>query len=162
VVRVVGDRGRLPVPEGEDQDQHPQEGEGGEEGDLDASQRRVLPDPGIIGNRYNPRRRGEEPNRVDESHERGSRLLLRTWSDTEAALVAQLLEQEGIPCQVVSDVPHSLFPLTLDGLGEVRVLVPGSRYDDAVALIAEQRRRGFEILDGAVEDEPEPEEGTGT
>jgi len=84
---------------------------------------------------------------VTESERPRVRLLLTTWNDTEAALVAQLLEQEGIPCQVVSDVPHTLFPLTVDGLGEVRVLVPEVSYDEAVALIAEHRRRGFEVLD---------------
>lgn len=97
---------------------------------------------------------------MDDRQPGPARLLLTTWSDTEASMVAQLLEQEGIPCQVVSDVSHALFPLTVDGLGEVRVLVPESRYDDAVALIAEQRRRGFEILEG--EDGSAPEEGTGS
>lgn len=91
---------------------------------------------------------------MDESDGQGNRLLLRTWNDTEAALVAQLLGQEGIPCQVVSDVPHSLFPFTVDGLGEIRVLVPVSRYDDAVAMIAEQRRQGFEILNAEPEETP--------
>ncbi len=85
---------------------------------------------------------------MDDPESGEPRLLLTTWSDAEAALVAQLLDHEGIPCQVVSDVSHALFPLTVDGLGEVRILVPASRHDEAAALIAEHRRRGFEIVDG--------------
>jgi hypothetical protein len=74
-------------------------------------------------------------------------------------MVAQLLEQEGIPCQVVSDVSHALFPLTVDGLGEVRVLVPESMYDRAAAVIAEQRRRGFEVLEEDPDSPPDEEPG---
>lgn len=91
---------------------------------------------------------------MDDPEPGTPRLLLTTWSDAEAALVAQILEQEGIPCQVVSDVSHALFPLTVDGLGEVRVLVPASRHDEAAALIAEHRRRGFEIVDEELPDGP--------
>lgn len=96
---------------------------------------------------------------MDGSEPGEPRLLLTTWSDSEAALVAQILEQEGIPCQVVSDVSHALFPLTVDGLGEVRVLVPASRHDEAAALIAEHRRRGFEIVDGELPDGDEGKDG---
>jgi hypothetical protein len=91
---------------------------------------------------------------VDGTEPGAPRLLLTTWSDGEAALVTQLLEQEGIPCQVVSDVSHALFPLTVDGLGEVRILVPASRHDEAAALIAEHRRRGFELVDGRLPEGP--------
>ena len=31
-------------------------------------------------------------------------------------MVRQLLATYGIPCQVVSDVPHTVLPLTIDGL----------------------------------------------
>ena len=73
-------------------------------------------------------------------------LLVRTWSDGEALLVRQLLGSYGIPCQVVSDVPHAVLPLSVDGLGEIRILVPASRLEAARSLLADHLRNGLEIV----------------
>ena len=62
-------------------------------------------------------------------------------------MVRRLLAVYEIPCQVVSDIPHTVFPLTVDGLGEIRILVPASHFERAQTLIAEHRRRGFELTD---------------
>ena len=45
-------------------------------------------------------------------------VIFRTHSDIEASIVRGLLDAHGIPALVASDVPHSIFPLTVDGLGE--------------------------------------------
>jgi len=86
---------------------------------------------------------------------RPAALLMTTWNDSEAALVRQILENEGIPTQVVSDVPHTVLPIAVDGLGEVRILVPAERLDEARALLAEHRREGRETIDvgGEAEDD---------
>ena len=105
---------------------------------------------------------GEEDPSADEAERpsQANRLVVRTWSDGEALLVRQLLESYGIPCQVVSDVPHSLLPLSVDGLGEIRILVSGARLDEARSLLAEHLRQGLEIVDGG-KDEPPPDENGG-
>jgi len=72
---------------------------------------------------------------------------MTTWNDSEAELVRQILENEGIPTQVVSDVPHTVLPIAVDGLGEVRILVPPERLEEARSLLAEHRRDGSEIVD---------------
>jgi hypothetical protein len=71
-------------------------------------------------------------------------LLLSTWDDGEAAMIRQLLENEGIPAQVVSQVPHSVWPITVDGLGEVRVLVSANRLQEARDVLEQHRRQGRE------------------
>jgi len=88
-----------------------------------------------------------EPN-LDPSPDGGGVLLLRTWNDGEAMMVKQLLATYGIPCQVVSDVPHTVLPISVDGLGEVRILVPAGRLQESKRLIAEHLRQGLELLDG--------------
>jgi len=55
-------------------------------------------------------------------------VIFRTQSDIEASIVRGLLEANGIPSVVASDVPHNVFPLNVAELGEVRVSV---RRDDA-------------------------------
>ena len=55
-------------------------------------------------------------------------VIFRTQSDIEANVVRGLLETHGIQALLSSDVPHSVFPLAINGLGEVRLSV---REDDA-------------------------------
>jgi ribonuclease III len=55
-------------------------------------------------------------------------VIFRSSSQIEAGVVRSLLEAHGVISVVSSDVPHSIFPLSVDGLGEVRLSV---RRDDA-------------------------------
>jgi hypothetical protein len=73
---------------------------------------------------------------------------MRTWGHGEALVVRQLLDCYGIPCQLVSDVPHSVLPMSLDGLGEVRILVVASVLSEARALVAAHRRHGLRLVPG--------------
>jgi hypothetical protein len=73
---------------------------------------------------------------------------MTTWNDGEAAMIRQILENHGIPTQVVSDVPHTVLPISVDGLGEVRILVPADRVNEAHELLAEHRREGLTVVDG--------------
>ena len=78
-------------------------------------------------------------------------LLMKTWDDGEAAMVRQLLESYDIPCRLASDVPHTVWPISVDGLGEIRILVPASRVEEAGAILAEHRRQGLHVVDGGAE-----------
>jgi hypothetical protein len=73
---------------------------------------------------------------------------MKTWSDGEAEIVRHLLESYEIPCQVVSDVTHALLPIAVDGLGEVRIFVLESSFEEASELIADHRRLGPDSLAG--------------
>jgi ribonuclease-3 len=66
-------------------------------------------------------------------------VIFRTHSDIEASIVRGLLEAHGIPSLVSSDVPHSLFPLTVDGLGEVRIAVRADQAEEARRIIETHR-----------------------
>ena len=66
-------------------------------------------------------------------------VVLRTQSDIEASVVKGLLESHGIASLLASDVPHAVFPLTINALGEVRVTVRGDQADEATRLIEDYR-----------------------
>jgi ribonuclease-3 len=66
-------------------------------------------------------------------------VVFRTWSDIEASIVRGLLEAHGIDVNLASDVPHAVFPLTVNGLGEVRIAVAGEDAEAATRLIADYR-----------------------
>lgn len=60
-------------------------------------------------------------------------------SDVEVALVRGLLETHGIRTVVSSDVPHTLFPLSVNGLGVIRVAVRADEAVEARRLIESYR-----------------------
>jgi ribonuclease-3 len=66
-------------------------------------------------------------------------VIFRAHSDVEASVVRGLLEAHGIPSVVASDVPHSVFPLTVSALGEVRLSVNEHDADAAQRLIDSHR-----------------------
>jgi len=66
-------------------------------------------------------------------------VIFRTHSDVEASVVRGLLEAHGVLLVVSSDVPHSIFPLTVNGLGEVRISVHRDDADEARGIIDSHR-----------------------
>jgi ribonuclease III len=68
-------------------------------------------------------------------------VVLRTHSDIEASIVRGLLEAHGLYATLSSDLSHAVFPLSIDGLGEVRVSVPASQAHAARDIIAQQGSR---------------------
>jgi ribonuclease-3 len=88
-------------------------------------------------------------------------VIFRTHSDVEASIVRGLLEAHDIPSVVSSDVPHNIFPLTVNGLGEVRISVLEQEADEARRIIEGHRtelhdskvvrlRDEFEALETAI------------
>jgi len=65
--------------------------------------------------------------------------IFRTHSDIEAQIVRGLLETHGVMSVVTSAVPHSIFPLSVDGLGEVRLAVHPSQAEEAKRIIDSHR-----------------------
>src|SRR5512136_1596945 len=68
-------------------------------------------------------------------------VVFRTHSDVEASIVRGLLEAHGIYAALSSDLTHAVFPLSIDGLGEVRVSVSASQADEARWVITQQATR---------------------
>ncbi len=69
----------------------------------------------------------------------GLAIILRTNSDIEASVVRSLLEAQGVHVLTASDVPHSVLPLTVAGLGEVRLSVRQEMVEVATRVIADYR-----------------------
>ena len=62
-------------------------------------------------------------------------VIFRTHSDIEAQIVRGLLEAHGVLSVVSSDVLHSVFPMSVDGLTEVRIAVHTAEAADAQRII---------------------------
>ena len=88
-------------------------------------------------------------------------VIFRTQSDVEASIVRGLLEAHDIPSVVSSDLPHAIFPLAINGLGEVRISVHPGDVEEARRIIDSHRtelpngrvlrlRDEFEALEQAI------------
>ena len=66
-------------------------------------------------------------------------VIFRTHSDIEAQIVRGLLETHGLISVISSDVPQSIFPLSVDGLSAVRISVHPDDADEAQRIIEAHR-----------------------
>lgn len=60
--------------------------------------------------------------------------------DKEALVIKGLLESEGISCYLSSDVPHSVIPVNIDGLGTVRITVSEEDAERAEQIISSHKQ----------------------
>jgi ribonuclease-3 len=66
-------------------------------------------------------------------------VIFRTHSDVEARIVHGLLEAHGVPSVVASDLPHSIFPVSVNGVGDVRISVHQDDAAEARGIIESHR-----------------------
>jgi ribonuclease-3 len=66
-------------------------------------------------------------------------VIFTTHSDVEASIVRGLLEAHGIACLASSSVTHSVFPLSVNELGEVRLSVRPEEEEEARRIIESHR-----------------------
>ncbi len=60
----------------------------------------------------------------------------------EALVIKGLLESSGIPVRLGYEALGSILGLTMDGLGEIRVMVPRERQEEAISLINQEEPEG--------------------
>ena len=71
------------------------------------------------------------------------------WNDSEAQIVISILRENGIEAFSNSEVPHSVLPVTADGLGKVEVMVEEHEADKARQLLKDYQNSAKEGEDNA-------------
>lgn len=61
--------------------------------------------------------------------------VYRAAGEMEAQVIKGLLESYGIPCFLKGDAARTIYGLTVDGLGEVKIMVRESMAEQARKLI---------------------------
>lgn len=84
----------------------------------------------------------------------GEAELLRVQGQLNAEPILAALRANGIPARTVGEALGSVYGLTLDGLGEVVVLVPAEHEPAARELLAAAEAHQLEVADDAVEPLP--------
>jgi hypothetical protein len=91
----------------------------------------------------------------DEMHHAGAREgeieLLRVQGQINAEPILAALRANGIPARTVGEALGSVYGLTLDGLGEVTIVVPIEHEEQALELLAAADADQLTIADDAIE-----------
>lgn len=67
-------------------------------------------------------------------------VIARAWADSEASVIKSLLESYNIPCHYSSELPGRLYPVSTEGLGQIRIFVPAALAQEATAILNDHRR----------------------
>ena len=82
--------------------------------------------------------------------------VYKTNGDIEAQQIKAFLAAHGIPCQFRGEALRMTHGFTLDGLGVVRICVPGPMVDEARELLARADAGEWSISDQAEIDPADP------
>jgi hypothetical protein len=77
--------------------------------------------------------------------------LMMTQSEDEANIVKSILEGSGIDCVLTTQVPHGIYPFTVDGLAAIRIKVLDSQLEAAQVVLRDYQTRE----EPATDDDPE-------
>jgi hypothetical protein len=66
------------------------------------------------------------------------RELTRVMGPVEAEVIKSFLESQGIPCILRGQMSQGIYPFSVDGLGELKVMVSESDYSLAKEILAER------------------------
>ncbi len=83
-------------------------------------------------------------------------VIATTTMHTEASVIKSLLESYSIPCHFSSELPHQIYPLSGEGITEIRIFVPAVLADAARKVLADHKRRNAS-LHLVERDEPDKE-----
>ncbi len=78
-------------------------------------------------------------------------MVLCTSRHGAAQIIRARLEDEGIPSALSYESASIVYGLTIDGLGEVRILVPEAYYEQAKAVLADS----VDVENGEAESSPQ-------
>lgn len=63
--------------------------------------------------------------------------VYQTWEEHKAEMIKELLRKEEIECYLSSQVSHSVYPIPVDGLGKIEIMVEQKNGEEARKIIDE-------------------------
>lgn len=88
--------------------------------------------------------------------------VYRAWGEAEAQVVRGLLESSGVKCRVREHGPQSIYPVTVNGLAEVQIMVAPEDEAEALAIVNAYRERSEGSQSGRGVGTGPPRDGPGS
>ncbi|UCE42983.1 MAG: DUF2007 domain-containing protein [Candidatus Aminicenantes bacterium] len=77
----------------------------------------------------------KKTNKLKKKPESEFKEVYKAWGSVEAEVIKSFLQSHGIPCLLKGLVVQSVHPFTMDGLGEIKILVPEKDHEEAEKLL---------------------------
>jgi hypothetical protein len=75
-------------------------------------------------------------------------VVARVWAESEASVIKNMLEAYGIPSHYTSELPSRIYPVSAEGVAQIRIFVPKALAEEAIELLNGQ----YEIAEESAED----------
>lgn len=67
------------------------------------------------------------------------KVVQKVWGPVEAEVIKNFLESNGILCILRGEIVQSVSPISVDGMGEMKILVSEKAYDLAKKLLKSRK-----------------------
>jgi hypothetical protein len=68
-------------------------------------------------------------------------VIARVWAESEAFVIKSLLESYDIPSHFTSELPTRIYPVSAEGVAQIRIFVAAEHEQDALNILEDHRRR---------------------
>jgi hypothetical protein len=68
-------------------------------------------------------------------------IIARVWADNEAFVIQSLLESYHIPSHYTSELPTRIYPVSAEGVAQIRIYVAAEHAQEAKEILEEHRRQ---------------------
>jgi hypothetical protein len=72
-------------------------------------------------------------------------VIARVWSENEAFVIKSLLESYSIPSHFTSELPTRIYPVSAEGVAQIRIFVAAAHEQDALNILADHRRQQTQL-----------------
>jgi hypothetical protein len=67
-------------------------------------------------------------------------IIARVWAENEAFVIKSLLESYDIPSHFTSELPTRIYPVTAEGVAQIRIFVAAEHAQDALDILEDHRQ----------------------
>jgi hypothetical protein len=72
-------------------------------------------------------------------------VIARVWAETEAFVIKSLLESYNIPSHFTAELPTRIYPISADGVAQIRIFVAAEHEQEALAILEDHRRHRTQL-----------------
>jgi hypothetical protein len=72
-------------------------------------------------------------------------VIARVWAENEAFVIKSLLDSYNIPCHFTSELPTRIYPISAEGVAQIRIFVAAEHAEEAREILAEHQRHQTQL-----------------
>jgi hypothetical protein len=72
-------------------------------------------------------------------------VIARVWAESEAFVIKSLLESYNIPSHFTAEMPTRIYPVSTEGVAQIRIFVAAEYEQDALNILEDHRRQRTQL-----------------